>query len=138
MAMSTPTPPGAAASLRILLVEDDRFLRKAAEVTLKRQGFDVLTAQDGEAGLQAARDTLPDLVLLDLIMPKMQGFQVLEYLKDDRTTAAIPVIVMSNLGQDSDVKRAMDAGAAAYVVKSNTALQSLVDTVRDVLARKKP
>ena len=135
--MTVPPPSGAAAPTRILLVEDDRFLRKAAEVTLKRQGFEVLTAQDGEAGLEVARDVKPDLVLLDLIMPKMHGFQVLEHLKADRATSAIPVIVMSNLGQDSDVQRAMDAGAAAYVVKSNTALQSLVDTVREVLARRR-
>ena len=135
--MTVPPPSGAVSPTRILLVEDDRFLRKAAEVTLKRQGFEVLTAQDGEAGLEVARDVKPDLVLLDLIMPKMHGFQVLEHLKADRATSAIPVIVMSNLGQDSDVQRAMDAGAAAYVVKSNTALQSLVDTVREVLARRR-
>lgn len=135
--MTVPPPSGAVSPTRILLVEDDRFLRKAAEVTLKRQGFEVLTAQDGEAGLEVARDVKPDLVLLDLIMPKMHGFQVLEHLKADRATSAIPVIVMSNLGQDSDVQRAMDAGAAAYVVKSNTALQSLVETVREVLARRR-
>lgn len=128
-------PPPASRPTRILLVEDDKFLRKAAEVTLKRQGFDVLTAQDGEAGLDLAREAMPDLVLLDLIMPKMQGFQVLGHLKADRKTAGIPVVVMSNLGQDSDVQRAIDAGASAYVVKSNTALQSLVETVRQILAR---
>jgi len=133
---TVPLPPSPASRpTRILLVEDDKFLRKAAEVTLKRQGFDVLTAQDGEAGLELAREAMPDLVLLDLIMPKMQGFQVLGHLKADRKTASIPVIVMSNLGQDSDVQRAIDAGASAYVVKSNTALQSLVDTVREILAK---
>lgn len=135
--MTVSTPTETPVPTKVLLVEDDRFLRKAAEVTLRRQGFEVLTAQDGEAGLELAREARPDILLLDLIMPKMHGFQVLEHLKADRTTSAIPVIVMSNLGQDSDVQRAMDAGAAAYVVKSNTALQSLVDTVRDVLARKR-
>ena len=135
--MTVSTPAGTPVPTKVLLVEDDRFLRKAAEVTLRRQGFEVLTAQDGEAGLDLAREAHPDILLLDLIMPKMHGFQVLEHLKADRTTSAIPVIVMSNLGQDSDVQRAMDAGAAAYVVKSNTALQSLVDTVRDVLARRR-
>lgn len=119
---------------RLLLVEDDRFLRKAAEVMLRRHGFEVLTAQDGEEGLAVARAERPALILLDLIMPKMQGFQVIEHLKQDPGTADIPVIVMSNLGQESDVQRAMEAGALAYVVKSNVALNDLADRVRGVLA----
>lgn len=129
---STTTGP-----TRLLLVEDDRFLRKAAEVMLRRSGFEVLTAQDGEAGLAAAREQQPALILLDLIMPKMQGFQVIEQLKADPGTASIPVIVMSNLGQESDVQRAMDAGAVAYVVKSNVALHDLADRVRAILASQK-
>lgn len=119
---------------RLLLVEDDRFLRKAAEVMLRRNGFEVLTAEDGEAGLAVARAERPALILLDLIMPRMQGFEVIEHLKREPDTAAIPVIVMSNLGQESDVQRAMDAGAVAYVVKSNVALNDLADRVRDILA----
>lgn len=119
---------------RLLLIEDDRFLRKAAEVMLRKQGFEVFTAPDGEAGVEAALQHLPTAILCDLIMPKMQGFQVIEHLKQDPRTAAIPVIVMSNLGQESDVQRAMDAGATAYVVKSNVALQELGDRVRAVLA----
>lgn len=121
---------------RLLLVEDDRFLRKAAEVMLRRNGFEVLTAQDGEEGLGVARSERPALILLDLIMPRMQGFQVIEHLKQDPETAGIPVIVMSNLGQESDVQRAMDAGAVAYVVKSNVALNDLADRVRGILAAK--
>lgn len=126
---AAPAPP-----TRLLLVEDDRFLRKAAEVMLRRNGFEVLTAQDGEAGLAVARAERPALILLDLIMPRMQGFQVIEHLKQDPATAGIPVIVMSNLGQESDVQRAMEAGALAYVVKSNVALNELADRVRAVLA----
>ena len=118
---------------RLLLVEDDRFLRKAAEVMLRKHGFEVLTAPDGEAGLAVARAERPALILLDLIMPKMQGFQVIERLKQDPDTAAIPVIVMSNLGQETDVQRAMDAGAVASVVKSTVALSALADRVRAVL-----
>jgi CheY-like chemotaxis protein len=118
---------------RILLVEDDRFLRRAAEVMLKRHGFDIVSAEDGEAGLAAARAHQPALILLDLIMPKMQGFDVIVQLKRDPQTASIPVVVMSNLGQESDVQRAMDAGAVAFVVKSNTALQDLATRVRAIL-----
>jgi CheY-like chemotaxis protein len=124
----------AAPGTRLLLIEDDRFLRKAAEVMLRKHGFVVYTAPDGEAGVEAAREHLPTAILCDLIMPKMQGFQVIEHLKQDPRTAAIPVIVMSNLGQESDVQRAMDAGAVAYVVKSNVALQELASRIRTVLA----
>ncbi len=101
---------------RILLAEDDRFLRKAAEATLRQNGFTVLTAVDGEEALRLARAEAPDLVLLDLIMPKVQGFEVLRALKQDPATAGIPVIVLSNLGQDSDVQRALEAGAAEYLM----------------------
>ena len=118
---------------RILLAEDDRFLRKAAEATLRQNGFTVLTAVDGEEALRLARAEAPDLVLLDLIMPKMQGFEVLRTLKQDPATAEIPVIVLSNLGQDSDVQRALEAGAAAYLIKANLPLHDLVLRVRATL-----
>ena len=121
---------------RILLVEDDNFLRKAADAMLRRHGFEVLLAADGQEGLDTARAQLPDLVLLDLIMPKIQGFEVLAQLKADAATAGIPVVILSNLGQEQDVQRAMAAGASAYFVKANTALSTLVDQVRLVLAGK--
>jgi CheY-like chemotaxis protein len=121
-------------SVRVLLVEDDRFLRRAAEAMLRKHGYDVRVAVDGAEGLQAALDEPPDVVLLDLIMPRMQGFEVLAALRADARTAQLPVIVLSNLGQDSDVERAMDAGATAYFIKSNTSLASLVTRVHDVLA----
>lgn len=119
---------------RILLVEDDRFLRRAAEAALRQGGFTVVTAGDGEEALQVARAGVPDLVLLDVIMPKLQGFDVLEALKRDPATASIPVIMLSNLGQAEDVRRAMEAGAAGYLVKANLSLQALVSHVREVLA----
>jgi DNA-binding response OmpR family regulator len=117
-------------SQRILLAEDDRFLRKAAETMLKRNGFTVIPAADGEEALRFAREHVPDLMLLDLIMPKMQGFDVLKEIKGQPETAGIPVIVLSNLGQDSDVQLAKDRGAHDYIIKSNIALEMLVERVR--------
>jgi len=117
----------------ILVAEDDRFLRKAAEMALKRHGYTVLTAADGEEALQAARSELPDLILLDLIMPKLNGFDVLQALKKDAPTAHIPVIILSNLGQDRDVQQAMDAGAAAYFIKTDLSLHALVQRVEETL-----
>ena len=118
---------------RILLAEDDRFLRRAEEAALKRAGFVVLAAADGEEALRMAIAEKPDLVLLDLIMPKLQGFEVLKALKADPATA-IPVVVLSNLGQEGDVQRALEGGAVAYLVKANLSLDELVARARETLA----
>jgi len=120
-------------SRRILLAEDDRLLRKAAEATLKRKGFTVFTAEDGEEAFRLAKAELPDLVLLDLIMPKRQGFDVLRDLKGCPETANIPVIVLSNLGQERDIQQAMESGAVAYYVKANLSLEGLVKHVEEAL-----
>src|SRR6185295_2089647 len=116
---------------RVLVAEDDRFLRKAAEMALKRRGYTVLTASNGEEALRTAQSVLPDLVLLDLIMPKLNGFDVLQALKKEAPTAHIPVIILSNLGQERDVQQAMEAGAAAYLIKTDLSLQALVQRVQD-------
>jgi CheY-like chemotaxis protein len=122
---------------RILLAEDDRFLRRAAESRLKQGGFTVIPAVDGEEALRLARAEHPDLILLDLIMPKVQGFEVLKALKEDAATRSIPIIVLSNLGQDSDVQQAMAQGATAYFVKSNLSLQGLAQMVGEVFGEGK-
>lgn len=124
------TPP------RILLVEDDRFLRKAAEVRLRRAGLTVLTATDGVEALDLAKRTTLDLILLDLIMPRLQGFDVLRALKQDPATRDVPVLIMSNLGQDADRERAAIDGAAGYLVKANLSLDALAAEVLRLLQRK--
>lgn len=117
----------------VLLAEDDRFLRKAVEATLKRHGFTVYTAVDGEEAWRLAQAMLPDLILLDLIMPKLSGFEVLRHLKQEPRTAQIPVVVLSNLGQESDISQLLQAGAVAYYIKSNVSLQDLVTQVKHIL-----
>lgn len=119
---------------RVLLAEDDRFLRRAAEARLRQHGLEVLTAADGEEALRVARGEPLDLILLDVIMPKLDGFQVLKALKEDEATARIPVIVLSNLGQERDVAQAKALGALAFLVKAHLSLQDLVDRVDAVLA----
>jgi len=120
-------------ALRIVLAEDDRFLRKATETTLRRRGFTVYSAADGEEALRMSRDEKPDAILLDMIMPKLQGFEVLRTLKADPDTARIPIIVLSNLGQDEDKQGALECGAAAYFIKADLSLQNLVAQVERVL-----
>jgi len=118
---------------RILLAEDDRFLRKAAESALVKRGYTVMTAADGDEALARARDGAPALILLDLIMPGRNGFDVLHELQADAATKRIPVIVLSNLGQEGDVHRALALGAVAYCIKANLSLQGLVRQVEEVL-----
>jgi len=118
---------------RILLVEDDRIRRRAVQTTLRRHGFNVVSAGDGEKALRLAKTEVPRLVLLELIIPKVQGFEVLRRLKQDPKTASIPVVILSNLGQQSDIKRAMDLGAVDYLVKANLSLDQLVEKVGALL-----
>ena len=93
----------------------------------------MLTAVDGEEALRLAQAETPDLILLDLIMPKLQGFEVLRSLKQSPETSHIPVIVLSNLGQDRDIQQAMESGAVAYLVKANLSLEELVKHVEAAL-----
>jgi CheY-like chemotaxis protein len=120
---------------RILLVEDDRILRKAGEVTLTKRGYVVVLAVDGEEALVKAREHKPDLILLDVIMPKLDGFEVLTRLKDDSATRDIPVIMLSNLSEASDIRKAADRGARAYLVKSSIRPEQLAEKVAETLAR---
>lgn len=118
---------------RILLVEDDRFLRKAAEVRLRRAGYTVITAADGEEAIATAGTMRPDLVLLDLIMPRMQGFEVLRVLRTQPNMLGVPIVVLTNLSQDADRERAMTNGANGYLIKANMSLDALADAVGDAL-----
>jgi DNA-binding response OmpR family regulator len=118
---------------RVLLVEDDRFLRRAGEVALRKAGIDVITAVDGEDALRIARAETPDLILLDVVMPRLNGFEVLRALKDDPATRRIDVIMLSNLRQEADVAAAMAAGARDYLVKANLSLSALTEAVGKAL-----
>ena len=114
---------------RILLIEDDKFLRRACEVGLKKRGFAVVTANDGEEGLQKAQAESFDLILMDMLMPKLSGLEALEALKKDERTRGIPVVILSNSSLDTDMQRAMELGAAGYMVKASLSLQELGDHV---------
>ncbi|MEI8014854.1 MAG: response regulator [Nitrospira sp.] len=120
---------------KIVVADDDRMFRKAAETTLRRQGYAVTTASDGEEALQLIRSERPDIIVLDLIMPKIQGFDVLQVLKQDSVTAAIPVIVLSSLTQEQDKQEALDLGAVAYFNKTTFSLGELVKQVETTLTK---
>ena len=118
---------------RILVVEDDRFLRRACEVSLRQRGFAMLSAADGEEGLRLALAERPDLILLDLLMPKKSGLEVLRALKADDSTRDIPVLVLSNSSRECDVMEIHNLDAVGYLVKSNLTLQELGDRVTKLL-----
>jgi DNA-binding response OmpR family regulator len=121
--------------MKIVVADDDRMLRKAAETTLRRHGYNVSTASDGEEALRLIRSERPDLIVLDLIMPKVQGFDVLQALKQDTVTSAIPVIVLSSLAQEQDRQEALTLGALAYFNKSTLSLGELVTQVKTILTK---
>jgi DNA-binding response OmpR family regulator len=120
-------------SKRILLVEDDRFLRRACAASLRQRGFTVIAAADGEEGLRQARAEHPDLILLDLLMPKLAGVEVLRALKADPETKAIPVLILSNSSREQDVSEVISLGAVDYWVKADLSLKELGDRVARLL-----
>lgn len=136
--VSSPEPVPASARPKVLLAEDDRFLRKAARAALERKGWEVVVAANGEEAVEAASRGDVSLVLLDLILPKLNGFEVLLRLKANAATADVPVIVLTNLGQYSDIQRARQQGAAGYMIKGEMDLGELVARVETVLAGQKP
>lgn len=118
---------------RILVVEDDPFLRKACATSLQQRGYVVLTAVNGEDGLAMARAELPALILLDLLMPKITGVDVLRALKESPDTRDIPVLVLTNSSRADDRKRVQELGANGYLVKANLSLKLLAETVASLL-----
>ncbi len=124
------------ANPKILFVDDDNFLRKVYEAELKEKNFDVILAQDGEEGLEKAQLEDPDLIILDMIMPKKSGFEVLTELQRNPKTRNIPVIILSNLGQEDDKKKGVDLGAVDYLIKDNITLGILVEKINQYLNSK--
>lgn len=117
---------------KILFVEDEESLQKVVKDTLEKNGYSVISAMDGEIGIALAQSEKPDLILLDLILPQKDGFEVLESLQKDTATAAIPVIVITNLEGSADVEKALSLGARTYLVKSNYSLDDILLKLRSI------
>jgi len=120
---------------KILIIEDESALQKTLGDMLTREGYEVVKALDGEIGLRQAKNVLPDLIILDLILPKMNGFEVLKALKSDPKTESIPVIVQTNLESMDDIQRALGGGASTYLVKSNYSLEEVLQKVKQVFEK---
>ena len=120
---------------KVILIEDEEMLSNMYEAKFIKEGFDIKKALDGETGLKLIQEENPDLVLLDIIMPKLDGFSVLRKIKEDPKNKNIPVILLTNLGQDEDVKKGNSLGASGYLVKANMTPSQVVDKVKEFLKK---
>jgi len=120
---------------KILMIEEDRFLRKIYRDKFSRLGFEFLEATNGEEGLNKVIYEKPNAVILDLMLPKKNGFDVLIEIKRNKNTQTIPVIILSNLGQESDIKKGLSLGAEDYLVKPEVSLSEVVEKVKEQVAK---
>lgn len=123
----------------ILFIEDESALHKTFGEILTKEGYEMISALDGEIGLKLANPPAggkkPDLILLDLILPKIDGFEVLKKLKENEETKEIPVIVLTNLEEVKDVDKAIELGATTYLVKAQYSLEEVVEKIKKALTR---
>lgn len=117
----------------ILVIEDDKFLRELIIQKLVKEDFKVSEAVDGEEGIKKIKEGKPDLILLDLILPGVDGFEVLSQMKKESTLASIPVIILSNLGQKDDVEKGLKMGAVDYLIKAHFTPGEIIDKIKAAL-----
>lgn len=122
-----------AKQLKILLVEDDNFLLNMYADKFRVEGFEVFIADNGAAGLKLAKEKAPDLILLDVLLPKMSGFEVLQELNKDPRAKNIPVILLTNLSQKEEVTKGLELGAKDFLIKAHFMPQEVVAKVKSVL-----
>jgi DNA-binding response OmpR family regulator len=120
---------------KILFIEDESALQKTFRNVLEKEGYEMISALDGEAGLKLAKAQKPDLILLDLILPRKDGFEVLKELKRDESTKEIPVIVLTNLEDIESVEKAIELGATTYLVKAQYTLEEVIQKVKKALEK---
>lgn len=118
---------------KIVLVEDDSFLAGMYVSKLNLEDFEVKLAENGEDGLKLATEIMPDLILLDILLPRMDGFEVLKKLKQNPSTADIPVILLTNLGQKKDVDRGLALGAEDYLIKAHFMPNEVIAKIKKIL-----
>jgi DNA-binding response OmpR family regulator len=120
---------------KILFIEDESALQKTLGDVLTQEGYKMISALNGEIGLKLAKTKKPDLILLDLILPKLHGLEVLKKLKEDEETRDIPVIVLTNIENLNEVDKAIELGATTYLVKAQYSLEEVVEKIKKALSR---
>ncbi|MBD3208043.1 MAG: response regulator [Candidatus Nealsonbacteria bacterium] len=124
-------------SKKVLLVEDEKIMINLLEKKLSQEGYDVSVATNGEDGLKQVKEMKPDVVLLDIIMPKMGGFEVMEKMNDDSELAKIPVIIISNSGQPVELGKAKELGAKDWLIKTEFDPQEVIRKVKKQIGEAK-
>jgi len=119
---------------KILFIEDEAALQKTFGDILSAEGFQVISAIDGEVGLRLAKSEKPNLIILDLILPKLHGLEVLKGLKENKETKNIPVIILTNLGDLKNIEQALELGATTYMVKSDYTLDDIIEKVKKAIS----
>ncbi len=117
---------------KITVVEDDKFLRELITQKLSKEGYDITEAVDGEKGIETVKKEKPDLILLDLILPGIDGFEVLARIKSDPSISEIPVIILSNLGQKDDIERGLKMGAKDYLIKAHFTPEEIIKKINTI------
>jgi len=130
--------PMASKKAKILIVEDEYFLLDFYETKLEASGFKPIKAGGGAEGIRMAKKKLPDLIILDILMPEVDGFQVLQAVKADQLTKDIPVLILSNLSQRREIKKGLELGAEEFVVKADVIPDEIVDKINKYLNASKP
>jgi len=125
-----------AKNTKILIVEDEEILLTALSEELKQEGFNIIGAHDGVEGVEMAGQEKPDLILLDLVMPRLDGIGALKQMKENPETKDIPVVILTNLSDYGKVSDALTLGAMDYLVKANYRLEELVNKIKTILDRK--
>ncbi|MEK7453000.1 MAG: response regulator [Patescibacteria group bacterium] len=118
---------------KVILIEDEPALQESLSIALKSKGIDVISAFDGESGLNLIIKMKPDLILLDLILPKMDGFTILDNVKKNPEVNNIPIIVLTNLDDDRYIQRVIGLGVTSYLIKSNYNSEEISNKVKDIL-----
>lgn len=118
---------------KIIIIEDESALRTTMIEFLKEEGFEAMGAEDGEMGVELVKKEKPDLILLDIILPKKDGFEVLTEIKADENTKKIPVILLTNLESPEDIEKAFEKGVTTYLVKSNYKMEDVVKKIKETL-----
>jgi two-component system alkaline phosphatase synthesis response regulator PhoP len=119
---------------KILIIEDDSFLQGLVATKLTKEGYEIMTAVNGEEAVKIADEKQPDFILLDLVLPGMDGFEVLTKIRKNDNSKKTPVIVFSNLAEDKDMVKAKELGANEFMVKSNFTLDELAVKIKEILS----
>lgn len=122
---------------KILVIEDEQFLSEMYQMKLEREGFEVVLADNGKKGFKLSKKEKPDLILLDLVMPIMDGFETLTEIRKNKSTKNLKVCILSNLGQNSEIERSLEIGIDGYLIKANLTPSQLVENVLKLLAGEK-